>query len=773
MRELSPERRREADALLEAALDRPPDARTAFVAGADVSAESRAVVMRLLGLVEQAERFLSRPAAEFAAGLFAADELREPALAPERIGPYRILGEAGRGGMGTVYLAERDDPQLRQRVALKLVRSGPASDALVRRFLEERQILALLDHPGIARLVDGGISEDGLPWFAMEYVEGTPIDRYCDERRLGVEERLGLFLGVCEAVQYAHRNLVVHRDLKPSNILVTGDGHVKLLDFGIAKLLAGAAGTAPAATQAGLRPMTPEYASPEQVRGDPVSTASDVYSLGVLLYELLTGRHPHPASGRPPHEVARAILEEQPSAPSAVVGTAAVRRRLRGDLDIIVLAALRKEPERRYPTPDRLAADVRRHLDGMPVSARPDTWAYRARKFVGRHRAAVAGTIVAAVLLVGYGITVTLQSRRVALEAARTEQVKDFLASLFISANPGVSKGDEPTASELVEQGAARVAVELADQPEIQAEMMTLLGRVYLTMGRYDAAIEQLEGALAAGRRLHGDVHAGGAETARLLAEVLHYQGYYDRAERLLREVVATRRLSGERSREVGTALNDLGDLLHSRGHFAAAEDVLREALAIQIAASGDDGDDAARARRDLANVLRDTGERVEAEALYRRSLRTSRARLGRVDPIVALTQNELARLLAETGGHAEAEAILRENLETYARLYPDGHPMVGTTMRNLGILRLRQGRSAEAVGALREAVAIYRATLSERSGFIPRAQAYLAAALLAAGDAEAAAATAEEALRNLRSTGLDALPATAEAVRVLGATRG
>lgn len=760
MEHASAERWRQIEELLDAALDLPPDARTAFLDSAAADTGVRADVLRLLAAHERVEPFLQRPAAEFAASLLVGDDdgaSSGPSAIPERIGPYRVLGEAGEGGMGTVYLAERDDPQLRQRVALKLVRGGMAAASLVRRFLAERQILASLDHPNIARLLDGGLTEEGLPWFAMEYVEGTPIDRYCADRRLDIAARLRLFLRVCDAVQYAHRKLVVHRDLKPSNILVTEDGRVKLLDFGIAKLLAGEAGAqAGELTQAGLRPMTPGYASPEQIRGEAVSTASDVYALGVLLYTLLAGQHPYLTPGRPQHEIARAILEEEPEPPSAVAGEGG-RRRLRGDLDTIVRAAMRKEPERRYATAERFAADIRRHLAGLPVSARPDTWRYRTGKFVRRHRAGVAGAVLFAALLVGYGITVTVHVERIAREAAKTEQVRDFLLSLFTPANPGVTQGREPTASELVEQGARRVATELAGQPAIQAEMMTTLGQVYVTLGRYETASEQLEAALAIRRRLYRRPSEAVARTAQLLSSALHFGGRLAEAEVLLREVLEIRRqLYGEKDWRVGTILTDLGDLLHTRGELADAEEHLRMALQILGTAGGEESPDVARARRDLGNVLRDRGAYAEAEPLYRQALQTFESRFGTAEPLSALTRSELARLLAETGAHEESERLLQQNLSVYEVLYPLGHPMLGTTMRNLGVLRLRQGRAEEAADALRAALAIYERTLPAESSLFPRAQRHLAQAMLDAGDARTAATIAEDALLRLRRMGLE-----------------
>jgi eukaryotic-like serine/threonine-protein kinase len=764
------ERWRQIEELLDAALDLPADARGPFLDRSTAASEVRSEVRRLLRVSERAETFLAQPATAFVAALLPGAENDpgggSPAV-PTRVGPYRVLREAGHGGMGTIFLAERDDPQLRQRVALKLVRGGIGTGPLVTRFLEERQILASLEHPNIARLLDGGITEEGLPWFAMEYVEGTPIDGYCADRRLGIPQRLHLFLLVCDAVQYAHRKLVVHRDLKPSNILVTDDGQVKLLDFGIAKLLADGVGAeSDAVTQAGLRPMTPAYASPEQLRGDPVSTASDVYALGVLLYTLLTGRHPYLTSGRPPHEVARAALEEAPKLPSAVAA-AGRRRRLRGDLDTIVLAAMRKEPERRFATVEQLAADIRRHLAGLPVSARPDTWRYRTSKFVRRHRTGVAAAVAFAALAVGYGITATVQAERVAREAARTEQMRDFLLSLFTQADPAVTQGREPTASELVAQGAERVATELARQPDIQAEMMTTLGEVYLALGRYEAASEQLAAALAIRRRIQPRPDEATARTAQALSDALHFRGRLAEAEVLLREVLEmSRQLYGEQDWRVGVVHNNLGDLLHTRGDLAEAEHELRLAVRTLVAAHGRDSPGTARARRDLANVLRDRGAYAEAEPLYRQALTSLERRLGAADPIASLTRNELARLLAETGAHGEAERLLQQNVGIYQALYPQGHPMLGTTMRNLGVLRLRQGRPADAVEILHEALAIYDRTLPPESPLIPRAQRHLAAAILGADDPATAAMIADDALSRLRQLGLGDHRAAVEALQ-------
>ena len=422
---MTPERWKEVEAVLDTALDLPTEARAAYVADACGSdASLRAEVERLLAAIDAPALVPDESAAEFGAPVFArATGTDTPSRPPERIGPYRIVSEAGEGGMGTVYVADRDDGEFAMRVAIKVVRPGLHLDERFRRrFREERTILARLHHPNIARLLDGGVTEDGLPYLVMEYVQGEPLDRWCDGRRCDIGSRLALFAKVCDAVAYLHRHGVVHRDLKPSNIFITAEGEPKLLDFGIAKLLAGADGAsiATALTQTGQRLLTPDYASPEQVRGGPVTEASDVYALGVLLFELLTGRRPYRRRGRTLHQIERVILEDEPTRPSSAVTqpvivdggvtdgperaaslrgttTERLRQQLRGDVDAIVLTALRKEPERRYPSADELALDIRRHLEGQAVTARGDGVTYRVRKLLKRHRVSVAaGTVGAA-----------------------------------------------------------------------------------------------------------------------------------------------------------------------------------------------------------------------------------------------------------------------------------------------------------------------------------------------------------------------------------------
>ncbi len=416
-----------------------------------------------------------------------------------RIGTYRVLREIGRGGMGTVYLAARDDDALQKLVAIKIIRRGLDTDDILQRFRSERQILATLDHSNITRLLDGGTTDDGLPYFVMEHIEGEPIDVYCDKRELNITARLKIFQRVCAAVSYAHQNLVVHRDIKPGNVLVTKEGVPRLLDFGIAKLVA--PGTSPAErTRTGLRVLTPEYASPEQIRSETITTASDVYSLGVLLYELLTGNRPYRLADQTPAEMEQLICGGEPERPSAAAGSMAGRR-LRGDLDNIILMAMRREPQRRYGSVEQFSEDIRRHLDGLPVIARPDTFGYRTTKFVARHKAGVAAAALL-VLTLGAGVVATAWQARVArLETAKAQRINAFLQEMLSSSSPGYDspnarKDPDIKVSEVVAGAAKRAETELADQPEVLAEIQRTIGAAYYAQGRYDQAEQILRSAL-------------------------------------------------------------------------------------------------------------------------------------------------------------------------------------------------------------------------------------------------------------------------------------
>ena len=758
------ERWAEVNRVVDAVLDLTPDERALYLQTACAHDPTlRADVERLLQSCDAAADFLERPATEYAAPLLAAvtPMTAAPALVDGmRVGPYRLVKEAGRGGMGVVYLAERDDDQYHRRVALKLVRRGLDGDgSAVRRFVEERQILASLEHPHIARLLDGGVTTDGLPYFAMEYVQGTPIDRYCDERRLTIDARLRLFAGVCDAVQYAHRRLVVHRDLKPSNILVTDDGDAKLLDFGIAKLLAPDAEGGRHETRTGARLMTPEYASPEQLRGGAVSTTSDVYSLGVLLYELVAGRRPHKLGDRPADGAVRTRGEDWVTRPSVALtrapdaGAAAqarsttvdrLRRHLAGDLDTIVLAAVRAEPEQRYGSAEQLGGDIRRYLAGLPVSARRDTWSYRANKFVRRHRVGVVAGAVITLLLAASTATTQLQSARIARERDTAEQVSGFLVNLFTAADPYAGVDREVSARVLLDSGAARIARDLTGQPEVRARLMATMGRAYYGLGQYDEARHLLEQALALRQTVARTADTSVARTMNLLAQAMLDQGDYPAAESLYRRALdLRRRLLGDTHLDVAQTLRGLALVLRARGDRAGAELLLRESLAIQRSLRGPPID-VATTLNALAHVFRDGGNFVAAESLYRQVYDIRRPRLGDEHPDVANSLVNIGAVMTSAGHYDRAEPLLRQGIASKQRTLGDAHPDVATDMSGLADLLHRKGD-------LVAAESLYREVLRRQRRLLPDGHSRTAVTLVGLGNVLVARGASDEAEPLLR----------------------
>src|ERR1041385_1869007 len=488
------ERWRRIDDLLQGALDCAPDRRGAFLENAcGQDAALRSEVESLLDAYLRAGSLTAGPAFEDGMRVLNQDqpEAGTDSMVGRRIGPYQIIRLIGSGGMGAVYLAARVDGAFQKEVAVKVIRRGLDTGRIIRRFSSECQMLASLDHPNITRVLDAGTTDDGLPYFVMEKMEGQPIDRFCQAAGLDLNGRLRLFRTVCEAVQCAHRNLIVHCDIKPGNVLVTAEGVPKLLDFGIARLLRPPAedATRDAATAA-LYLMTPEYASPEQVRGATVTTVSDVYSLGILLYQLLTGELPNRLLRRTPAEIERSICEQEPARPS-LVAPRAIGRCLRGDLDNIVLMAIRKDPRQRYGSVEQVSEDIRRYLEGLPVIARPETRGYRAAKFVRRHKASVAAAMLIFFLLAG-GITATLWQAAVARherDAARLEQAKAARINAFLQEMVGYSAvtaggpnhtSRDATVAEMLDDAAQRVETELADQPQVKAGMLATIGSTYM-----------------------------------------------------------------------------------------------------------------------------------------------------------------------------------------------------------------------------------------------------------------------------------------------------
>jgi serine/threonine-protein kinase len=709
---LDPERWRRLSSVLDAALDLPPEARSRYLDAACQGDESlRRQVEELLQAEAAAGGFLAAPAAERAAplvvemmGPLAEASSAEPPPAGRMVGAYRLLGPLGEGGMGTVHLAERADGQFEQQVAIKLLRHGLHSPEAQRRFLLERQILARLEHPAIARLLDGGVTEHGVPFFVMERVEGSPVTTHCRERQLGIADRLRLFLEICDAAQYAHRNLIVHRDLKPSNILVDSAGHVKLLDFGIAKLLADSDDTVPVeATRTLLQALTPEYAAPEQVRGDAITTATDVYSLGVLLYELLTGERPYRVPRGTNVELERAILEQEPARPSARDA------RLRGDLDWIVLKALQKEPERRYASPEALATDLRRHLAGLPVSARADTLAYRARKFVRRHRLGVVAAGLLLLSLVGGLVGTSWQARRAQREARKAEAVKEFMKSLFAASDPAEAQGKERTARQLLDDGAKRIETELADQPEVQSEVARMIAATYHGLGEYDRALPLLQADLERRRRLDGPRSIAAAETVTQLADLHYDQGHIAEAGPLYEQALAIRREHGERSPEVAELLWDLGGIKRNSDDLAGAEQVDTQALQLYIETKGADSKEATWVRESLAIIYAQAGRAGEAVALEQPVAAWRETHDGPDHPTTLIARYNLTTFLLRVGRLAEAAPIIEDVVERQRRVLGPRHDRLAGSLRTLARIRDAAGQSEEALPPIAEAIGIHR----------------------------------------------------------------
>ncbi|HEX5717039.1 MAG TPA: serine/threonine-protein kinase [Thermoanaerobaculia bacterium] len=642
-------------------------------------------------------------------------------LIGQQIGPYEVQRRLGGGGMGIVYLAARIDGQFRKRVALKVLKPGMDSEEILRRFRTERQILAALDHPNIARLLDGGTTGRGLPFFVMEYVEGRPITAYCEQEGLPITARLELFRTVCSAVQFAHQNLVVHRDLKPANILVGGDGTPKLLDFGIAKLLnPELAAQTLALTSNGAQPLTLEYASPEQIRGGHITTASDVYSLGVVLYELLSGRHPY-RDGCTIEEMVHQVTEVEPAAPSSAASQRESRT-LAGDLDCIVLTALRKEPRHRYASVEQLSADIRRFLEGRPILARKATVGYRFGKFARRHRlgVAVAATALLAVLLFGAGmgalaLRLAQERERAELAQRRAEQVTAFLTEIFEVSDPRKSSGETITARAILDAGARRIGTDLEDQPEVQADLMATLGMIYHRLGLGQRALPLVEAALARRRQLLGPDHPKVAQSLNDLGVLQERDGKYPAAEASYRQALAIRRQQlGPLHPDVVESLSDLAAVLWAQGEYEAAEKQWREVLAMRRKLFGDGHVAVAGSLNNLAIALFSRGRYREAEPLLREALAIRRALLGETHVEVADGLGNLAQVLQAQGSHAEAERLERARLDLYRKLLDRDHPHVARSLNNLGFLLQIRGRYREAEPLQLEALAIRRQRLGE-----------------------------------------------------------
>jgi serine/threonine protein kinase/Tfp pilus assembly protein PilF len=631
-----------------------------------------------------------------------------------RIGAYRLIRTLGEGGMGAVYLGSRDDDQYERLVAIKVIRAGLAKNAALQvRFRTERQILANLDHPNIARMLDGGITPDGSPYLVMEYIDGIALDVFCRERKLLLSERLRLFRMLCAAVDYAHRHLVIHRDIKPMNVLVTSEGSPKLLDFGIAKLVDPyQIGADPAVTSMSQRLLTPEYASPEQLLGQPVSTATDVYALGVLLFELLTGELPCVASSREAIKQAQAILENEPALPSAVCLRTqhlpvAEAERIQGDVDCIILKALKKEPEQRYASASQLLADIDRYLAGYPVEASEYGFSGRSAKFIGRHRVSAGLTAVVALLILSFGIGMGLLARRAASGEAKARREEEFLSSIFQAATPEGSKGEAVTARQLLDRAAGRIDRELSSDPQLQSEMAEDVGEAYVSLGLYDQAQPLLARALRLTGQAEGESSAEYADRLSSLATDYQLKSEYQKAEPLFRRAVTLNEAKhGRNSYAAAHALSNLGECLYWQDKDAEAEAVLRRALAIERPL-GDGSQDGTR--NYLALVLERKGAFPEAASLLHEAAEISARKEGRESQDYLISMHNLAGAQIDMGDLDGALKSDQEVLATRQRIWGPNHPDTGYSLNNIAWIYLEQGRWQDAEPLLRQDLEITR----------------------------------------------------------------
>jgi serine/threonine protein kinase/tetratricopeptide (TPR) repeat protein len=697
---------------------------------------------------------------------------------PDRIGPYRILQKIGEGGMGIVYEAEQETP-VRRRVALKLVKWGMDTGQVVARFEAERQALALMNHPNVARVFDAGATREGRPYFVMECVKGVPITEHCDRHRLTTRERLELFMQVCEGVQHAHQKGIIHRDIKPSNILVEvreGKAVPKIIDFGVAKATEHRLTERTLFTELGQLVGTPEYMSPEQAEmtHQDIDTRTDVYSLGVVLYELLVGALPFdPKTLREAgyDEIRRRIREEDPPKPSTRISTlesskktkCAARRRtdpqalsrsLRGDLDWIAIRALEKDRTRRYPTAMGLAVDIERHLKHEPVRASPPSVAYRIRKFMARHRVGVAaGVMVALALIVGAALAVggmvnAREQRDVARrEAMKAEAINAFLLNTFALPDPLRGAGRDVTVLEAMDRSTDKITSMLGDQPEVEAAVKNRLGDVYRRLGEYQAAEALLVSALELRLELFDRDHPDVAETLFLLASARHDLGQLEEAEQgYLESLEIVRRLLGDENSDVARGINTVARLRRDQGDLEQSEALFREALAMRRNLLGPNDADVAESTHDLAQLLQMRGKYDEAEQLFRESLRISTELHGPEHPEVAFARNGLATMLYRQGRYDESEALFREVLTIQRRTLGEGHEQVAAGLLWIGYVLQAKQEYDEAETVIREALEIYREAVGEDHHDVGTAFHNLAVVLREKGDLEGALSLFERA---------------------------
>ena len=684
----------------------------------------------------------------------------------DKIVNYRLLQKIGEGGMGMVYLAEQEKP-LQRKVAIKIIKHGMDTKEVIARFESERQALAIMDHPNIAKVFDAGFTENGRPYFAMEYIKGIPITEHCEKHKLNINERLKLVIQVCEGVQHAHQKAIIHRDLKPSNVLITIQNNQaipKIIDFGVAKATAQRLTEQTMYTEIGQMIGTPEYMSPEQAEmsGQDIDTRSDVYSLGVILYKLLAGSLPFDAANLRQvgdYAMRNIIREKVPPKPSTRVSTLlkksgnsfegavqiepALVSQLKGDLDWITMKAIEKDRTRRYGSANDLADDIKRYLNNEAIEARPPSFIYLTKKFIRRNRGAVAAMLLIVTLIFATLITLSIQNTRIKeerdranIEAEKSHQVSEFLVNIFQMSDPSEALGNTITARELLDQGAEDIDEKLKDQPEIQAELMNTMGKVYQNLGLYDNAGDLIEKSLKKRRELFGDDNIDVAASLENMAILEWNQGNYESAENHFMESLDIRiRVLGEENLDVATSLNNLGVLYATQGELKKSEPYIRKSLTLRRKLLDSDHPDLTESINNLGNILYNMGDIEAAEPLYRETLELDRKLLGDNHPDLAISLNNLAALLTSKQDFEGAESLYKESLEMRRRLLGEKHPGVATVLNNLGSLNYEKGDLISAEKYYREALEIRREVLGNEHQYVASTLRGLATVLESEGE--------------------------------------
>ena len=686
---------------------------------------------------------------------------------PTHIGAYRILDVLGEGGMAVVYLAEQSEP-VKRRVALKIVKLGMDSKQVVARFESERQALAVLDHPNIAKVFDGGITDSGRPYFVMELVHGIPITDYCDDHRLSTNDRVELFAAVCSAVQHAHHKGLIHRDLKPSNLLVgvvDGKPQVKIIDFGIAKATSMSFTDKTLFTKIGQLLGTPQYMSPEQadISGLDVDTRTDIYSLGVVLYELLVGVVPVDLTAVGEQAIRVAVRERDAPRPSTRITELGdtkdeiakarstdpekLQRQIRGDLDWVVMRAIAKDRTRRYETANALAMECWRFLKHEPVLARPPSAGYLLHRFIRRNRAmVVVGSIALLAVLAGavaatVGFVQATRAEQAALREAETaRQVSDFLIELFEVSDPSEARGNSILAREILDRGADRVQTELSSEPEVQAALMNTMGNVYANLGLYDSAQPLLDAALPKSEAAYGRRSTKVARILFGLGELARLRGDFDGAVSRHQEALAIRtELLGEKHLDIAESLHALGVAFYFQSEYEAAEVVELESLAMYVELLGENDERVANVNNSLGSVMHNTDRYEEAEKRKRDSLKVFRHLFGDIHPNVASVLNDLALVLEDIGRLEEAETTFNESLTIFRRVYPGDHPFIAETQAQLARLMRAMGDTDRSESLYREAIAMLERTVGNEHMLTLRTKDSFGVLLLSTGRFEEA----------------------------------